>query len=216
MEIEFFGANCFRIKTKNGVVVVDDNLESLGGKSSQNDKTVAFYTSETVKGDAKLVSKLVIDSPGEFEVGDLTVTGLQVRGHMDEDGVENATAYQFMFGGQTVTVLGHVHPDVSAELVELAGGTEVLIVPVGGNGYTLDPAGAASVAKKIEPGVVIPSQYDITGLNYEVPAVPLEEFTKVMPTPEGAEPQSSFKVGGKAGEEGATQTKVVVLEVAGK
>ena len=208
MEIEFLGANCFRIKSKSTTVIVDDNLEKIGGKSPQGEKTVAFYTSADVRGDAKTASRLVIDSPGEFEVGDLTVTGAQARAHMDEDGKESATVYQFMLANQTVTVLGHVHPDVSAEVLELIGGTDVLIVPVGGNGYTLDPTGAADVVKKVEPGVVIPSHYEIKGLNYEVPAQPLEEFAKIVPASDDG-PQDSYKVSKSEGE--STQTKVIIL-----
>lgn len=211
MEIEFLGGNCFRIKTKNITVIVDDNLAKIGGQSPQSDKTVALYTSADVKGDIKTASRLVIDSPGEFEIGDLTVTGIQTRGHMDEDGKQSATVFQFMLGGQTVTVLGHVHPDLAPEVSELAGGTEVLIVPVGGNGYTLDPTGAASIVKSVEPGVVIPSQYDIEGLNYEMPAQPLESFTKLLTTEELI-PIDSFKLA-KTGTEdsSSSQTKVVIL-----
>lgn len=211
MEIEFLGGNCFRIKTKNVTVIVDDNLAKIGGQSPQSDKTVAFYTSQDVKGEVKTTSRLVIDTPGEFEVGDLTVTGVQTRGHMDEDGKQSATVYQFMLSGQTVTVLGHVHPDLAPEVSELAGGTEVLIVPVGGNGYTLDPTGAASIVKSVEPGVVIPSQYDIQGLSYEMPAQPLEAFTKMLTTEE-LTPVDSYKLVRSATEDlGSSQTKVVVL-----
>jgi len=211
VEIEFLGGNCFRIKTKNVTVIVDDNLAKIGGQSPQSDKTVAFYTSQDVKGEVKTTSRLVIDTPGEFEVGDLTVTGVQTRGHMDEDGKQSATVYQFMLSGQTVTVLGHVHPDLAPEVSELAGGTEVLIVPVGGNGYTLDPTGAASIVKSVEPGVVIPSQYDIQGLSYEMPAQPLEAFTKMLTTEE-LTPVDSYKLVRSATEDlGSSQTKVVVL-----
>ncbi len=210
MEIEFLGANCFRIKTKSTTIIVDDNLASIGGKSPQNETTVALYTCKDVQGDTKSLSRLVIDTPGEFEVGDITVTGAQARSHMDEDSKESATVFQFMLGGQTVTVLGHIHPEISASVAELIGGTDVLVIPVGGNGYTLDPIGAAGVIKKVEPGVVIPSQYEIPGLNYEMPAQPVEEFLKIMPASE-AEPQTSFKLA-KSELDAATQTKVVVLD----
>lgn len=212
MEIEFFGANCFRIKTKGATIIIDDNLEKLGGTSPQTDKTVAFYTSDEIKADQKSKSRLVIENPGEFEVGDVTVTGVQTRAHMDEEGVESATVYQFMMANQTVTLLGHVHPDISSEVLELVGGTDVLIVPVGGHGYTLDPAGAAGAVKKVEPDVVIPSHYDMKDLKYEVSASPLEEFTKIMPTSDEG-PQDSYKVGKFDSE--SSQTKVVVLKPQG-
>lgn len=210
MEIEFLGGNCFRIKTKNTTVIIDDNLSKIGGASPQSEKTVALYTSLDVKGDVKTTSRLVIDTPGEFEVGDLTVTGVQTRSHMDEAGKLSATVYQFMFGGQTVTLLGHIHPDITPEVSELAAGTDVLVVPVGGNGYTLDPTGAATIVKSLEPGVVIPSQYDIEGLNYEIPAQPLDTFTKMLSTEEPTA-VDSYKITKGGVEDLSTQTKVVVL-----
>jgi L-ascorbate metabolism protein UlaG (beta-lactamase superfamily) len=83
---------------------------------------------------------------------------------MDEEDKYTATIFQFMYDGQTITVLGHVHPDLGDDAIELVSGTDVLVLPVGGNGYTLDPIGASSMIKKVEPDVVVPSQYDIEGL----------------------------------------------------
>lgn len=54
-----------------------------------------------------------------------------------------------MYAGQTATFTGHVHPDISDDALELISGTDVLIIPVGGNGFTLDPTGAASIIKKL-------------------------------------------------------------------
>jgi L-ascorbate metabolism protein UlaG (beta-lactamase superfamily) len=212
MELEFFGANCFRIKTKQAIIVVDDNLSKVGKKSIITDKTTAFYTSSVVVDDKTQVkARLSISSPGEFEVGDITVTGAQTRAHMDEEGKRTATVFQFMHGGQTITVIGHVHPDISGEVTELISGTDVLVIPVGGNGYTLDPIGAASLIKKIEPDVVVPSQYDINGFSYEVPAQPLAEFAKVSSlTLE--EPLESLKLT-KSSDDTSSQTKAVVLRV---
>ncbi len=213
MEIEFFGANCFRIKTKKTVVVVDDDLSSLGGKSILNDKTPSLYTNHTII-DEKTASnsKLIIDGPGEFEVGNLTITGMQARAHTDTEDEYNATVYQLMADGRTITVLGHIHPDISSELTEFIAGTDVLVVPVGGNGFTLDPIGAAKVIKKAEPEVIIPSHYEVKGLKYEVPAQSLAEFEK-LPTVTLTEPQDSFKFGDSSTDEGVVQTRVLVLRV---
>ena len=212
MELEFFGGNCFRIKSKQTTIIIDDNLSKIGKKSIVNDKVVAFYTTSFLR-DEKAVeqARLVIDGAGEFEVGDITVKGMQARAHMDEAGIHTATIFQFMFGGQTITVLGHVHPDLDDEVIELVSGTDVLVLPVGGNGFTLDPVGATSVIKKVEPDVVVPSQYDIKGLNYEVPAQGLEEFGKVSSL-NLEDVQDSLKLV-RSSEESSTQTRVVVLNV---
>lgn len=212
MELEFFGANCFRIKTKNASVVIDDNLDALGAKSIVKEGEVVFYTQKHLENDtAKKKARLVIDSAGEFEVGDLSVKALQTRSHMDAESTEQATVYQFMYGGTSVTVLGHVHPDVSDDLLELVGGTDVLVIPVGGNGYTLDAVGATSLIKKIEPDVVIPSHYETSHLSYEVPAAPLDEFIKTAAL-QATEPKESYKVD-KPDVELSTQTHLVILQV---
>jgi len=212
MEIDFFGANCFRMKTKETIIIVDDNLKSLGGKSPQTDKSVVFYTNRRLDaGRASNKSKLVIDTPGEFEVGDLTVTGVQARAHIDTEEQMTSTVFQFIFGGQTVTLLGHIHPDISADVDELISGTDLLIIPVGGNGYTLDPAGASKVIKKVEPEIVIPSQFDVKGLNYEVPAQPLEEFEK-LPIVTLKEVVDSYKLSKNAEDITTGQVKTVILK----
>jgi L-ascorbate metabolism protein UlaG (beta-lactamase superfamily) len=210
VEIEYYGANCFRIKTKEANIVIDDNIAALGGKAVAKGDEVLVYTSNALSNEkAVTASRLVLSSAGEYEVGDISVTGIQARGHMDEAGSETATIYQFIYKGTTVTVLGHVHPDLSDNVVEIVGGTNVLIVPVGGNGYTLDSVGATGAIKKTEPDVVIPSQYDMSGLNFEVPAAPIEDFLKVSGLQQAA-PADSYKVD-KPNAELVGSTHLVIL-----
>ena len=45
----------------------------------------------------------------------------------------------------------------------------MLVVPVGGNGYTVDPVGALKLIKDIEPKLVIPTHYADKALKYPVP-----------------------------------------------
>lgn len=212
MEIDFFGGNCVRVKTKQTVLVFDDNLDKIGGKNVVKEGAVLLYSASHLHSEKAAVrARLVLDSPGEYEVGDISVTAVAARSHMDGDNESTAVVYQCLFDGGVVTVMGHVHPDISPDVLEMIAGSDVLVVPVGGNGFTLDPVGAASVIKKVEPDVVIPTQYDSEGLTYEVPAVPLEEFMKVSGMTPG-EPLDTFKLG-KTEVEGAGQTKLVVLSV---
>jgi L-ascorbate metabolism protein UlaG (beta-lactamase superfamily) len=210
MEIEFFGANCFRIKTKNASIVIDDNLEALGGKTITKESDVAIFTNKILENEkTKVKARLTLDSAGEYEIGDLSVRAIQTRAHMDQTDEAESAVFQCMYDGTTVTILGHIHPDMADEIVEFAGGTDVLIVPVGGNGFTLDAVGATSAIKKIEPEVVIPSQYEVKGLNYEVPAAPLDDFKKTSALPV-SEPKDSYKVS-KPDAELAGKTHLVVL-----
>jgi L-ascorbate metabolism protein UlaG (beta-lactamase superfamily) len=211
MEIEFYGANCFRIKTKKASIVIDDNLASLGQKSITKDTDVAVFTNKILLNGSKSKARLVLESAGEFEIGDLSLKAVQTRAHMDETGADTATVFQFLYNGTSVTALGHIHPDIASDVLELTAGTDVVLVPVGGNGYTLDSVGALSVIKKIEPEVVIPSQYDAPGFKFEVPAAPLEDFIKTSALVAG-EPRDVYKVD-KPDTELAGQTHLVVLTI---
>jgi L-ascorbate metabolism protein UlaG (beta-lactamase superfamily) len=64
---------------------------------------------------------------------------------------------------------------------------DVLVLPVGGNGYTLDPIGALQVIKKIEPKIVIPTHYADDGLQYPVVQQTLEQALKGL----GMEPKDT-------------------------
>jgi len=212
MEIEFFGANCFRIKTKNASIVIDDNLVSIGGKTITKDTDVAIFTNKSLENPAaKDKARLTLDSAGEYEIGDISVKAVQTRAHMDEENLATATVFQCLYDGKTVTILGHIHPDIADDVIELAGGTDVMIVPVGGNGYTLDSIGAVSAVKKIEPEVVIPSQYFVEGLNFEVPPAPLEDFKTASALPESV-PKDSYKLD-KPDPELVGKTHLVVLYI---
>lgn len=211
MEVEYYGANCFRISTKQSSIVIDDDLDQHGQKNITKDKDALLISNRSITATkAASSARLVLDSAGEFEVGDISVRGVQTRGHLDEEGNQTATVFQCTFGGASVTLLGHVHPDLSEEIQELAGGTDVLIVPVGGNGYTLDPTGATSAIKNIEPDVVIPSYYDDKSLKFEVPAAPLEDFIKISGL-SPAEAEENFKVGKSLSE--SSQTQLVILTI---
>lgn len=176
MELTYHGANCLKISTKKVTIVVDDNLADLGAKSVTKEGDVALFTHGECKSDAK--TKLCIDQPGEYEVADVSVQGVAAQAHMDDTNKQAATIYKLTHDYVTVVVLGHVAPKITDEELENLGHVDVLIVPVGGHGYTLDGVGALEVIKKIEPRIIIPTHYGDKSLKYEVPQDELEEAIK--------------------------------------
>lgn len=119
--------------------------------------------------------ELKISAAGEFEVQGVSVRGVQARAHTDQPGERTATMYKFIADGTHILVTGHVYPDLDDKQLESIGRVDIMIVPVGGNGFTLDPLGALKLIRKIEPSTVVPTQYAVAGLKYEVPALSLEE-----------------------------------------
>src|SRR5690606_14178597 len=156
MEVQFYGANCLVMSNKQARLVVDDNLETLGLKGVTKDGDISLFTS-TGNPLASKKAKLVVDQPGEYEVSGVSVYGIAARAHMDEEGQHTATMYKLVLEDINVLVTGHIHPDLSDGQMEEIGMVDVMFVPVGGNGYTLDGVGALKLIKKVEPKLVIPT-----------------------------------------------------------
>lgn len=176
MDIQFHGANCVTLTTKHARVVVDDNLADLGAKSVAKAGDVALFT--TAHGDPTQPAKIVIDQPGEYEVSEVSIYGIAARAHMDEEGKNTATMYKLIADDQKILIVGHVYPELSDAQLETIGMVDVMFVPVGGNGYTLDSIGALKLIKKVEPKLVIPTHYDANGLSFVVPQQTLQDALK--------------------------------------
>lgn len=178
MEFQYFGANCLRIATKHAVIVVDDNLVDLGGKSPLKAGDIALYTMQHSLPTVE--TKIIIDQPGEYEVSHVSLKGLGVQAHIDEPGKKTATMYKVSTEDINLLVCGHIYPDLSDNQLEEIGTIDVMIVPAGGNGYTLDGIGALKVIKKVEPKLIIPTHYAQKGVNYPVPQAELDDIVKQL------------------------------------
>jgi len=178
MDIQFYGANCIALSGKHARVIIDDNLADLGGKSISKDGDIAIFTGP--HGQPSHVAKIVIGQPGEYEVSGVSIFGIPARAHIDEEKAKTATMYKIIFEDLSILVTGHVYPELSDAQLEAIGMIDVLFVPVGGNGFTLDGIGALKLIKKIEPKLVIPTSYDEPSLNYPMPAQTLEQALKSL------------------------------------
>jgi L-ascorbate metabolism protein UlaG (beta-lactamase superfamily) len=203
MDIQYFGANCVRLSDKKVSVIIDDNLSELGLKGVTKADDVSVTTLNT---DKSKVARFSVNGPGEYEISEVSIIGIPARAHLDENG-KRATMYKIQMQVFNIGVIGHIHPDLTDEQLEELGVVDVLIIPVGGNGYTLDANAAAHLIKKIEPKIVIPTHYADSAIKYEVPQAELALFIKEMGVTE-YESVDSLKV--KETELGE-KTRVVVL-----
>ena len=194
MEFELDGGNAVTVTTKNAKLQVDINGQEPA--TALHKKTnILLATQEPLAKDPG-GDVFFIHSPGEFEVSGLSVMGVAARAHMDEEGASSAVVYRVATHNVYVAVLGHVHPSLNDTVLESIGQIDVLVVPIGGNGYTLDAVGAARLVRKIEPKVVIPTHYAMDGVTYEVPQNELEAFTKELGVAD-VEETDKFKVKGE-------------------
>lgn len=208
MDIQFYGANCIAITTKQIRLVFDDTLAQLGAKSVSKEGDVCLFTTahpERVKG-----SKMTIDMAGEYEISGVNIRGIQARAHMDGEHERSATMYKVTLGEVKVLVIGHIYPKMSDAKLEDIGLVDVLLVPVGGTGYTMDPTGAMQVVKAIDPKIFVPTHYADGDLSYEVPQQPLSDVLKEF----GVEPKETTKKLQFKPSDAAETAQLVVLEKA--
>lgn len=178
MELQYYGANCIKISTKHANVIIDDNLAELGLKSITKKGDIVLFTG--AHGEPAVETKLIIDMPGEFEVSNISVNGYSARAHMDEEDKRTATAYKITSDDTRIFVSGHIYPELNDDQLEDIGLIDILIVPVGGNGYTLDGIGAQKIIKQIDPKVTIPVHYQDKAVTYPVEQQDLDSAVKVF------------------------------------
>ena len=207
MEVKYFGGNCVKINYKKTNIIIDD-VSKLTGKSLVTDKDIQVIT-DTRLVDANEKAKFVIDGPGEYGVSDVSVSGIAVKAHMDNDDSKLSTIYRIMLDDIRIGVIGSINSELGEEELEALGTIDLLFVPVGGNGYTLDPVGAKKVINKVEPKIVVPVHYDDKGLKYEVPQRSLDEALKEL-SMEPADRVDSLKL--KVSDFGET-TKLIVINI---
>jgi L-ascorbate metabolism protein UlaG (beta-lactamase superfamily) len=206
MDLQFYGANCLSVNLKGTRLVIDDNLAALGAKSVTKAEDVSLVTNPVVE--VANGGRLTLDGPGEYEVGDVSVVGVAARAHTDEAGTQTATMFKISSGDTNILVTGHIYPELSEAQLEGIGMVDIMVVPVGGNGYTVDPVGALKLIKEIEPKVVVPTYFADKALKLPVPAVSLADALKEL----GMEPiETIAKLKYKPGE-ASDVTQLIILE----
>jgi L-ascorbate metabolism protein UlaG (beta-lactamase superfamily) len=191
-EIEYKGANGIVLATKNTTAVVDPKLSLVGLKDLKTEGVLELATDARFVIDDK-EAQLVIEGPGEYEIGDLSIRGIAATRHIDTGNEEKrATIYRIDTGDVRLGLLGNIAPKLSEDQLEALGVVDILIIPVGGGGYTLDATSAATLVRQIDPKVVIPVHYADSDIKYEVPQDELETFTKELAAP--VESVAKYKV----------------------
>ena len=177
-DIEYKGGNSVVIATKKSKLITDPKLSVVGLKDFEPKGMLSLATEarfDVPSADALLQ----IESPGEFELGDFSVKGIPAQRHLDSDGM-NSTMYRVEIGDVRIAILGNIDPKLSEDQLESIGVVDIVVIPVGGGGYTLDATSAAHLVRQIDAKVIIPVHYADSALTYEVPQDDFELFHKEL------------------------------------
>lgn len=211
MEITWYGHSCFRITERNLATVVTDPYDHAAvGFSPLKLKADIVTVSHTAPGHDYISAVkgdfYQINGPGEYEIGNVFITGVSTNGHKRDADEPKNTLYLIEYNGINVLHLGAINRVPTQTEVESFGPVHIALVPVGG-GSGLNASRAAEVISLLEPNIVIPMHYAATESLIQLD--PLSKFLKEMGLT-GVASQPTFKATSLSAL--PEETQVVVLE----
>lgn len=161
-DIRWFGHNCFRIRAREAVVMMDPVGKRTGYKMTKQSAdivTISHQHEGHINTGQIKPEFVVLDGPGEYELHGVFVYGYRSY-HDEEKGAQHGynTIFSVKMDGIRFTHLGDLGHMPSDEVLEELEGTDVLFVPAGG-GPVLAPTQMAELVGVISPKLVIPMQY---------------------------------------------------------
>jgi L-ascorbate metabolism protein UlaG (beta-lactamase superfamily) len=195
MDIVWLGHSCFRIRGREATIVMDPCPPASGyaiGKPTGDIVTVSHPHDNHNFVKAIAGSPTVLDSPGEYEIHGVFITGVRTY-HDVEKGAERGgnLAWVLEMEGMKVCHLGDLGHSPSAEQAEEMTGADVLMVPVGGE-TTIDGRKAAEIVALLEARVILPMHYQTPALKGQLETP--EVFLKEMGVTAAPEPQQKLSI----------------------
>jgi len=186
MQITYLGHSCFKLKGKNGTVLTDPyNEKAVFGISMSrlaadivtvSHQHAGHNAVEKARGTSKRDNPFIIDFPGEYEVGGISVFGTKTF-HDDAQGEDKGSnlVFKILIDGVTVCHLGDLGHALTPEQLKEIGSVDVLLLPVGGPNSLMDGA-AVKVAQAISPSYLIPMHYADSAYPADAPLKKIDDF----------------------------------------
>ncbi len=181
MDIIWLGHSCFRLKSREGSIIVDPYHEDLGLTLGKVSADVVLVTHDHAgHNNAKAVSgfRKIVSGPGEYEVRDIMINGIRTY-HDNQKGELRGknTTYLIRIDGVAVCHLGDLGHILSSSQVNEMDEVDVLLVPVGGES-TIGAGEASEIIGLIDPRIVIPMHYQFDGIRSDLDT--LDRFLREM------------------------------------
>jgi len=167
MIINFYNHSCFKIQSGDFTLAFDPPSKESGYKTPKFQADVIFisHNNKNHNGKDALALKeesdrFIVHSPGEYEIKDIIIKGVQTKSvSEDEKNFLINSAYILNFEDMKICHMGDFSEnELRPELSEAIGKSDILFFPVSSG--PLDAKTAASIAKELEPSVIIPMHYD--------------------------------------------------------
>jgi L-ascorbate metabolism protein UlaG (beta-lactamase superfamily) len=171
MTISWYGQACFRIESKDVRVLIDPFSAKIGLRAPRiNDQIILVTHDHHDHNNVEDVGAetFVIRGPGEYEKSGVQIVGVNSY-HDNVQGAERGlnTIYILKMEDIRICHLGDLgQHELTDEQISLIGSVDILMVPVGGK-YTIDGTEASAIVKQIDPKIIIPMHYKVSGLTIE-------------------------------------------------
>ena len=200
MQITYLGLNCFRIQTKNNLVVTDPYSEKSGLKMPRFKAdiiTVSNKENENANNIKSILSpQLIVEEPGEYERANTFIYGIKVNGGKN-------TIFLIEDEGIFIAHLGFLEKELTEKELEKIKTVDILLIPATG----LDSSKISKTISLLEPRLIIPMNYKIPKL--KIKAETLEKVTKALGA-SGAEELDKLKISKK--DLPQENTQVIILK----
>ena len=218
MVITWLGHSSFKIqtKTKNSglnpmeVTIVTDPFDNSIGlkmpKIQADIVTVSHDHADHNNINAIKGEPFIIDSVGEYEVKSNFIWGVKSF-HDTKEGEERGrnVIYVIEAEGMKLAHLGDLGHVLTEKQLPYVKDVDILFIPIGGV-YTIDAKQAVEVISQIEPRIIIPMHYKVTGLKVKLDGI--DKFCKEIGVCE--RPVDKLKITKK--EIPQEETKVIIMK----
>ena len=177
------GHSCFLLRGKSTKLVTDPFGDSVGWRQTKvSPDIVTISHSHNDHSDLSRVEgePIIINGPGEYEIKEVSILGITAW-HDNKQGELRGknTIYTIDFEDLRICHLGDLGHQLTKKQLGLLDGVDILMIPVGGI-YTLPPEEAMEVVKQIEPSLVIPMHFRVSGMNKTFNKIAkLDDFLKL-------------------------------------
>lgn len=191
MEIIKLGHSSFKLVGKEATIVCDPFLSSRVGiplpKVEADIVTISHHHEDHDNVEGVKGSNICFDTPGEYEIKNSEIKGIQSN-HDTKNGEERGlnTIFTYEIDSINICHLGDLGTALTSDQLDKIGEVDVLLIPVGGT-YTIGPKEAIKVISDINPKIVIPMHYKVSGMPE---LLPVEDFIKEI----GKDPKSVDKL----------------------
>ncbi len=176
MQIFWQGYSSVRIETKQGeesCMIMTDPYQNEASMRLPRTALpdVLLLSNQDLKRfnvDGVAGKPFIINEPGEYEVRGVFVYGIQDP--VVDSGKNRPVIYRIEAEDMVIAFLGGVNRQLTDHEIERLGNVDILILPVGG-GDVLDAKAASKAMSAIEPRIVVPIHYNVSGIKTKLDTV---------------------------------------------